>query len=188
MTLYHGSYTAVEKPDLSFPQIRDKTDFGKGFYLTPFREQAERFCKRFIKKNGSAVVSSYEFLPELDETIPREIEALKFIPHDENWENYIIQLGVIVTTLEFKSYNEEWLKFIVDCRAGKRVDMEWDLIIGGVANDDVFDTLQLYTANLISVAEVIRRFQYHKPNIQYCFKTQSVIDDYLHFTGSEVSR
>ena len=32
MILYHGSYKAIEKPDLSFSRLR--TDFGKGFYLT----------------------------------------------------------------------------------------------------------------------------------------------------------
>ena len=31
MILYHGSFTAVEKPDLAFSRLR--TDFGKGFYL-----------------------------------------------------------------------------------------------------------------------------------------------------------
>ena len=31
MILYHGSYAAIEKPDLSF--ARQRTDFGRGFYL-----------------------------------------------------------------------------------------------------------------------------------------------------------
>jgi hypothetical protein len=38
MILYHGSYTAIEKPDLSFS--RDTLDFGRGFYATPIKEQA----------------------------------------------------------------------------------------------------------------------------------------------------
>ena len=32
MYLYHGSYTAVEYIDL--PKMRERLDFGKGFYLT----------------------------------------------------------------------------------------------------------------------------------------------------------
>jgi len=38
MIMYHGSYKAVEKPDLAFSRLR--TDFGKGFYLTPIKSQA----------------------------------------------------------------------------------------------------------------------------------------------------
>ncbi|MDR1247545.1 MAG: DUF3990 domain-containing protein, partial [Clostridiales Family XIII bacterium] len=37
MILCHGSGVAVEKPNLSFS--RERTDFGKGFYLTPLKEQ-----------------------------------------------------------------------------------------------------------------------------------------------------
>jgi len=42
MQLFHGSYLAVEKPDISFS--RDNVDFGRGFYTTPIREQA-RCCR-----------------------------------------------------------------------------------------------------------------------------------------------
>ncbi|MDD6497976.1 MAG: DUF3990 domain-containing protein [Solobacterium sp.] len=37
MYLYHGSYTAVEYIDL--PKMRERLDFGKGFYLTSSYEQ-----------------------------------------------------------------------------------------------------------------------------------------------------
>lgn len=40
MIVYHGSYCRVERPELTFS--RKKLDFGKGFYITPIREQAER--------------------------------------------------------------------------------------------------------------------------------------------------
>ena len=36
MTLYHGSFIAVEKPDLA--HSRPNVDFGRGFYTTPLRE------------------------------------------------------------------------------------------------------------------------------------------------------
>jgi len=48
MILYHGSYIAVKKPDLSFS--RTKTDFGKGFYLTPIKSQAYSWAQRFRKE------------------------------------------------------------------------------------------------------------------------------------------
>ena len=158
MILYHGSYKAIEKPDLSFS--RAKTDFGKGFYLTPLKTQAESWARRFVRERGAAVLSVYEFLPHAG-TLPPDIRVL-----------------------EFDTYDLEWLHFITACRLGQSVDTEWDLVIGGVANDKVFDTLQLFFDKLIGAEEAIGRLRYDKPNIQYCFKKQSLIDECLHFINS----
>jgi hypothetical protein len=161
MILYHGSYTAIEKPNLSFSRLR--TDFGRGFYLTPLKAQAMSWSQRFLRERGAAALSIYEFLPDHGNGLPSEIKVL-----------------------EFDTHSLEWLDFITACRLGKSVDTEWDLVIGGVANDKVFDTLQLYFDKLIGPEDAIRRLRYNKPNFQYCFKTQSLIDGYLRFTGSEV--
>jgi len=160
MTLYHGSYKAVEKPDLSFSRLR--TDFGKGFYLTPVKAQAQSWSQRFLREQGTAVVSIYEFLPKTEDKLPPDIKLL-----------------------EFDNHNQEWLNFVTACRLGQPVDIDWDLVIGGVANDKVFDTLQLYFDGLIKAEEAIGRLKFSKPNLQYCFKSQILIDNYLFFTGSE---
>ena len=39
---------------------------------------------------------------------------------------------------------------------------------------------------LIGADEAIGRLRYNKPNHQYCFKAQSLINKYLKFTKSEV--
>ena len=160
MILYHGSYAAINKPDLSF--ARSRTDFGKGFYLTPIKEQAEKWSQRFLRVRGTAVVSAYEFPPDANGKLPLDIR-----------------------TLEFDAYSMKWLNFIAACRLGQPVETEWDLVLGGVANDKVFDTLQLYFDKLIGADEAIGRLRYDKPNLQYCFKTQPAIDKYLVFCGSE---
>jgi len=160
MILYHGSYKAIEKPDLSFSRLQ--TDFGKGFYLTPLKTQAANWARRFVRERGGAVLSAYEFLPHADDALSPDVKILKF-----------------------DAYHLEWLRFITSCRQGQPIDTEWDLVIGGVANDKVFDTLQLFLDKLIGAEEAIGRLRYDKPNIQYCFKKQSLIDRYLHFVDSE---
>lgn len=45
MTVYHGSYTTVEHPDIR--KSRNTKDFGPGFYCTIIREQAERWARRY---------------------------------------------------------------------------------------------------------------------------------------------
>jgi hypothetical protein len=159
--LYHGSYAVIEKPDLSFSRLR--TDFGKGFYLTPLKPQAERWAERFLRERGTAALSIYEFQLNQGDELPPNLKIL-----------------------EFDTHSLEWLDFITACRLGKPVDTSWDLVIGGVANDKVFDTLQLYFDKLIGAEEAMGRLRYNKPNFQYCFKTQSLIDGYLHYRDSEV--
>ena len=160
MILYHGSYIAIEKPDIQYARL--KTDFGRGFYLTPHREQALRWSARFLRSRGSAAISVYSFLPE-PARMPKEARIL-----------------------EFDAHNLDWLNFITSCRLGQATDDAWDLIIGGVANDKVFDTLQLYFDRLLSADEAIGRLRYDKPNLQYCFKTQAFIDEFLQFMTAEV--
>jgi hypothetical protein len=62
----------------------------------------------------------------------------------------------------------------------------YDIVIGGMANDRIFDTIQLYFDGLIDKTESIKRLYYDKPNLQYCFCSQAVIDAYLKFKTSEV--
>lgn len=40
--------------------------------------------------------------------------------------------------------------------------------LGGVTNDKVFNTVELYFDNLIDKKEAIRRLRYEKPNLQIC--------------------
>ena len=59
-----------------------------------------------------------------------------------------------------------------------------DIVIGGVANDKVFNTIERYLDRLIDKAEAIKRLRYEKPNLQVCFRTQEAIDEDLRFEGS----
>ena len=155
MKVYHGSFMAIQKPELSF--ARETTDFGKGFYTTTIPSQAEKWAGRAKRRKGSGIVSIYEI--------------------DEG------KLRKEVSVLEFDTYSVEWLDFIIQCRQG-RPAAKTDLVIGGIANDDVFNTLTLYLRGFIDKTEAINRLRFEKPNIQYCFKTQAVIDKYLIYKGN----
>ena len=153
MILYHGSYVEIEQPDLE--HSRNNVDFGRGFYTTPLYEQAEKWCGKFKRRNQSGVVSKYRF-------------------DEEKMQNLKI--------LKFDSYSEEWLDFILVCRKGNDVT-DYDLVIGGVANDKVFNTVELFFDGLIDKAEAIHRLRYEEPNLQMCFRTEKAIEG-LHFEGS----
>ena len=156
MILYHGSLNAVEKPDISFS--RNNTDFGKGFYTTTIKSQAEKWTSRFKRRFGYGALSLYE----ADDIALREN----------------------VSILEFETYSTQWLEFIAKSRNGEIIG-SYDLVIGGVANDDVFNTIALYFRGYMETEQAIKRLRYEKPNIQYCFRNQNIIDKYLKYIGME---
>ena len=157
MILYHGSNVHIERPDISFS--RSKLDFGRGFYVTPIKTQAVSWARRFLARGNASVVSAYE----TDE--PKLLHDAK--------------------VLLFEAYSDEWLDFIVRCRSGEDFT-NYDLVIGGVANDKVFDTVQLYLDELIGKSDAIKRLKYSEPNIQYAFRTQIIIDKHLKYLSCEV--
>ncbi|MCI5640184.1 MAG: DUF3990 domain-containing protein [Lachnospiraceae bacterium] len=155
MILYHGSYVAVEKPDLCHSRLN--VDFGQGFYVTPLHEQAVKWCSKFKRRGKDALVSKYLFEDD-------HAEGLKI--------------------LKFDAYSEEWLDFILTCRRGQDTT-DYDLVIGGVANDKVFNTVELYFDGLIDKKEAINRLRFQEPNLQICFRTEKALA-LLSFEGSEM--
>lgn len=155
MMLYHGSFLEITKPDLL--HSRSNVDFGRGFYVTPLYEQAAKWCGKFKHRGKDGIISKYQY----DKSRESELHVLKF-----------------------DSYSEEWLDFILNCRSEKDVT-EYDLVVGGVANDKVFNTVELFFDGLIDKAEAIKRLRYEKPNLQICFRTDKALS-LLHFEGSEI--
>lgn len=155
MILFHGSNCEVATPDVL--HSRSRVDFGKGFYTTPLYEQARKWCERYKRIGETGIISRY-FCDEI---------AFE---------------GLMV--LRFDSYSEEWLDFITSCRTG-RDSSNYDIVIGGVANDRVFDTIELYFDGLIDKREAIKRLYYQRPNFQVCFRTQKAINQCLRYEGSE---
>lgn len=67
--------------------------------------------------------------------------------------------------MRFDSYSEEWLDLILNCRNGNDLT-DYDLVIGGVADDKVFNTVELFFDGLIDEKEAIVRLRYNRPTLQ----------------------
>ena len=153
MILYHTSDRRIEHPDVSFS--RAYLDFGKGFYTTPNRGQAEKYARRFFKEERPAFLNTFEL--------------------DDNCEE--------CTQHKFAEYDGDWLDYVVACRKELQ-HATFDIIEGGIADDDVFNTLDLYMADLIPREEAIKRLRKKKPNWQICLCNQQLINEHLHFVES----
>ena len=75
--LYHISTTEICTPDVF--HSREHLDFGRGFYLTPLREQAEKYGQRFLRKGEEAILNVYE----LDEDL-QDFSRIIFEAYDNN--------------------------------------------------------------------------------------------------------
>ena len=154
MILYHGGTEAVMRPDCKAG--RPDLDFGQGFYVTLLQDQAEGFARRKARdRKGNPVISVYEF----------------------DYENAVKDCAY----LNFEFYDEAWLDFVVESRSGLKPWAEFDIVEGGVANDRVIDTVELYTIGILDKASALGRLSEHQPNHQICILNQEILDKYLKF-------
>ena len=78
MTVYHGGYQVVDKPEIR--KGRNTQDFGTGFYCTIIKEQAQRWARRYDTK----VVSIY------DVCFREGLKIKEFKEMTEEWLDFII--------------------------------------------------------------------------------------------------
>ncbi|MBP5366023.1 MAG: DUF3990 domain-containing protein [Bacteroidales bacterium] len=135
---------------------RDYLDFGRGFYLTTIYEQAEKYAQRFKRRGQQAWLNTYEL--------------------SDNTEQWNVK--------RFDAYDKQWLDFVSRCRAGEDVG-DYDMVIGGIANDRVIITLDRYFAGEISQDETLGMLRFEKPNIQYCIRSVRMLNDCLTYIDSK---
>jgi hypothetical protein len=157
MILYHGSNLVVEKPFL-VRQVRG-LDFGKGFYTTEFKKQAISFAGRVFdrRKIGTPTVSVYEFDKET---------AFKDC-----------------SLISFETADEAWLDFVHNHRNLQYNGKDYELSYGPVANDDIYETFQLYEDGILSKDDTIKRLQVKRLYNQLVLSSERALT-FLKFIGT----
>ena len=150
MLVYHTSDQCFDSPDIV--HSREALDFGKGFYVTRLKLQADKYASRFLRTGKPAYLHIFEYTPNPD----LEIKT-------------------------FKNYDENWLDFVCNCRKGLDIYKQYDIVEGGVANDKVFQTVDLYMSGIYNKDQALQNLRYEMPNNQLCFITQRAIDQCLKF-------
>lgn len=153
MIVYHGSSIVVRQPDVlhSYRAL----DFGKGFYVTSVQAQAERWARRKTDLMGSAtaIITRY-------------------------------QMDDAMTGLRVKTFPEdlrEWIDFVCDCRDERDVYLDYDVIIGKVANDKVFRVVDMYHSGIWDRERALLEIRTYPDYDQIAFVTQKAIDQLLTF-------
>ncbi len=156
--LYHGSNVLIETIDLG--KTRPYKDFGRGFYLTTMKEQAEKMAQRVSRiYGGKPYVTEYIF-------------------HDEKMEDSGLNVRI------FDSPTKEWALFVINNRDRKYQDIlsqecnhdkKFDLVIGPVANDDLALLFRQFSGGLIGVETLVKAMKYKKLTNQYSFHTAKAL-------------
>jgi hypothetical protein len=149
MTVYHGSYIEIFEIDLSKSVIN--RDFGKGFYVTKLRRQAEYWATRKGKQNKTKGFVTEFQLPET-----------AFTSYGMN-------------VLRFADYSEEWLDFVVMNRMAESPENvhDYDIVEGPVADDDIATRITVYISGGITKAEFLEELKFkHTVSHQIALCTQ----------------
>lgn len=151
MRLYHGSNTAISQIDLALS--KPYKDFGKGFYLSDDRNQAEAMALRTVERNesGQAIVTVFDF-------------------DDKSLCNPSLKVKT------FEAYDEEWALFVMTNRY-ENAKHEYDIVIGPIADDRIgLQILNYYNEN-IDLPTLVKKISY-KGDIhpQYYFGTEKAIE------------
>lgn len=151
MILYHGSNTEIDRIDLD--RCRPYKDFGKGFYLTDIKEQAQRMAARTARMfKGNPVLTLFEF--DLQEAQASGLKIKTFDKPDREWARFVMTNRDIETAQPCHDY---------------------DIVIGPVADDTIARVLRLYTEKFISEEQLLRELTFSKVTSQYFFHSEAAI-------------
>ena len=156
ITLYHGSDSIIESPEIRSPNRT--LDFGKGFYLTSSEKQATDWVRRKInvESYSKGYVNLYKFLRE-------DAQKALLVKH-------------------FVRPSEEWLDFVMSNRRKADFEHNYDIVIGPVANDRVYTAFSLYEGGTISKDILIKELKTYRLVDQYLFHTPKSLE-YLKFVS-----
>ena len=156
MRLYHGSNIVIDSINLAM--CRPYKDFGRGFYLTDIKEQAEKMAVRVSKiYGGSPIVSTFEIQDDF-----RKIDGIK-----------VKDFGLETT--------EEWAKFVMNNRNRTftnvkdtlcNKDNKYDIVIGPVADDNMALLFRQYENEIIDFSTLLKGMIYRKTSSQYSKKVE----------------
>lgn len=153
LIVYHGSNDIIDKP--KHDGGRRFSDFGLGFYVTTNIEMAKSWACR--KKAKNSYVNKYMF----------NVDGLNSLTFDLDlsWLLFIAYNRRVVENEELKGILKDKYKDIE----------KYDIIIGPTADDRMFDTLDLFFNNNITLEHCLQALNSMDLDIQYNIRSSKGI-------------
>ncbi|MGC4130009.1 MAG: DUF3990 domain-containing protein [Bergeyella sp.] len=151
MKLYHGGIVEIETPKILDNQRL--VDFGKGFYTTTSKEQAENWA--LIKKKREEKQEAFVCEYEIDDNV---------------FQNPKYKI------LNFEKADEQWLDFVMKNRK-EHYFHGFDIVKGAVANDNLYTVIRLFETGILNKTETISRLKVHKLFDQISFHNTEILKE-----------
>lgn len=130
MQIYHGGFSEISEPKILIPN--HAMDFGGGFYTTTDFNQAKKWS--LIKKDRFNYEKAFVTTFEMNNSIFKTNELKSKV---------------------FHKADEEWLDFVMSNRQNIHFTYDYDVVMGAVANDNVYASLNLYEDGFLSKKELL---------------------------------
>ena len=159
MILYHGTNISIENIDLE--KCRPNKDFGKGFYLTDLRQQAEKMAKRVARiYGGNPIVNIYEIDDSLLDSNGLSVKRFDSKPSKE-WATFVMN-----------NRNKEFSDFSsMDCNQ----DNKFDIVFGPIANDDMAVLFRQYESQMITFDMLVSGLTFKELTMQCSFHSEKAL-------------
>jgi hypothetical protein len=166
--LYHGSNQIVKTID--FNKSKQFKDFGRGFYLTIYEDQAKRMAGRTVRIwGGSPVVNIFEY----DEAAAKGLAIRTFAEPTAEWARFVMN-------------NRN--KYFQDIASSAcNTDAKYDIVVGPVANDDMvmlfrefesgLHSFDFLAENLKFPRELTNQYSFHTPKAAQTLIFKGVLND-----------
>ena len=130
--------------------------------MTSIRKKAELWAKAVAGRQPGAVaiLNVYKF----DDVKSKQLAARRY--------------------KKFGQYDLEWLEYVIDSRKGGKRQFRYDVVEGGVANDNVIDTVEDFENGVITAEQALGQLAYKKVNNQICIHKQDILDECVRFVES----
>jgi len=166
--LYHGSNQVVSVVD--FKKCKPYKDFGLGFYLTIYTEQAKRMATRTANiYGGIPVVNVFEY----NEDAARGLNIKVFDGPTAEWARFVM------------NNRNKFFKDVasLDCNT----DAKYDIVVGPVANDDMvtlfrefetgFRTFDYLAEQLKHPRQLTNQYSFHTIRAAQALTNKGVLND-----------
>lgn len=155
MRLYHGSNMMIENIDLS--KCKPYKDFGRGFYLTEIKEQAEKMASRTAAiYGGEPTVTEFEF----DEAALHTLSVKTFENPDKEWALFV---------LANRSRNS------------RQPTHCFDIVIGPVADDTIATLFRNFNDGIIDLPTLVNGLKYKRFHHNICSTRQRPLNTYIEY-------
>ena len=148
--VYHGSCFNFEQIDLT--KSHNFRDCSKGFYTIMMPSKAIQYANRSSLQYDKEEYYVYEYMFKKDKSL---------------------------NIKQFDCFDKEYLQFIKENRSNESNKHNYDIIIAPLIDDDFLSIIQLFTLNILTLDETLRRLEnieFSNQSKQISFHTQKSLD------------